>query len=122
MPASISGTEIPWYLQIWPELTGTKQLVAFDETGELRTLFPTEPDRFFTGPGAAVPAPVESRIEFQRVDSGKVASLTWSRAGAPARTARRMNIERHEDVRFANGDVQLAGTLITPTRRGLIPP
>jgi predicted enzyme related to lactoylglutathione lyase len=57
------------YLQIWPELTGTRQLVAFDETGELRALFPTEPDRFFTGPGAAVPASVESRIEFQRVDS-----------------------------------------------------
>ena len=38
------------YLQIWPELTGTNQLVAFDETGELRTLYPTEPDRFLHRP------------------------------------------------------------------------
>ena len=45
-------------------------------------------------------------------------SLTWSREGAPARTARRVDIERREDVRFSNGDVQLAGTLISPTTRG----
>ena len=106
------------YLQIWSELSGSNQLVAFDETGEVRTLYPTEPDRFFAGPGAAVPGAVESRIEFQRNASGEVASLTWSRDGAPARTARRVNIERHEDVRFANGDVQLAGRLISPTSQG----
>jgi uncharacterized protein len=103
------------YLQIWPELAGTNQLVAFDATGELRTLYPTEPDRFFAGPGAAVPASVESRIEFQRNAGGKIASLTWSRDGAPARIARRVDVERREDVRFSNGDIQLAGTLISPT-------
>ena len=106
------------YLQIWPELTGTNQLVAFDETGELRILYPSAPDRFFTGPGAAISTPVESRVEVQRADSGKIASLTWSREGAPARTARRVDTERREDVRFSNGDVQLAGTLITPTTQG----
>ena len=106
------------YLQIWPELTGTNQLVAFDETGELRILYPSAPDRFFTGPGAAISTPVESRIEVQRADSGKIASLTWSREGAPARTARRVDTERREDVRFSNGDVQLAGTLISPTTQG----
>src|ERR1043166_4700981 len=42
------------YLQIWSEFTGTNQLVAFDESGEVRTLWPTDRDRFFTGPGAAV--------------------------------------------------------------------
>ena len=106
------------YLQIWAELAGTNQLVAFDETGELRTLYPTEPDRFFAGPGAAVPASVESRIEFQRDAAGKIASLTWSRTDAAVRTARRVDLERREDVRFFNGDVQLAGTLISPITRG----
>jgi hypothetical protein len=43
------------YLQIWPELTETNQLVAFDEAGELRVLYPAGSDRFFTGPGAAIP-------------------------------------------------------------------
>lgn len=106
------------YLQIWSELTGTNQLVAFDETGELRALYPAELDRFFTGPAAALPAPVESKIDIQRDDSGKIASLTWSREGTPARTARRVDIERREDVRFSNGNVQLAGTLISPTTQG----
>lgn len=106
------------YLQLWPELTATSQLVALDETGEVRALYLTEPDRFFAGPGAAVSSPVESRIEFQRDSAGRISSLTWARDGAPTRRARRANIERHEDVRFSNGDVQLAGTLISPNTQG----
>ncbi len=106
------------YLQMWSELSGSNQLVAFDESGEVRTLYPTEPDRFFAGPGAALPDAVESRIEFQRDGGGRITSLTWSRDGAPPRTARRVDIERREDVRFSNGDVQLAGTLIGPTTEG----
>jgi uncharacterized protein len=109
------------YLQLWNELTGTDQLVAFDETGELRTLYPIGRDRFFTGPAAAVATPVESRIEFQRDRSGRITSLTWRREGRPARTARRVEIEREEEVRFSNGGVQLSGTLITPATGGRHP-
>jgi dienelactone hydrolase len=109
------------YLQMWSELAGTNQLVAFDESGELRTLYATEPGRFVAGPGAAVPTAVESRIEVQRDAQGKIVSLTWSREGAPARTARRVDIERREEVRFSNGDVQLVGTLITPATQGPYP-
>jgi dienelactone hydrolase len=106
------------HLQLWSELAGTNQLVAFDETGELRTLYSTESDRFFTGPGAAVPTSIESRIQFQRDARGRIVSLTWSREGVPARTARRADVERRAQVRFSNGDVQLAGTLITPASQG----
>jgi pimeloyl-ACP methyl ester carboxylesterase len=102
------------YLQMWNEFTGTNQLVAFDEFGEVRTLYPTDHDRFFAGPGAAVPASIESRVEFHRDPTGKITSLTWQREGASLRNARRVEIERHENVRFASGDIQLAGTLITP--------
>ena len=102
------------YLQLWNEFTGTNQLGAFDESGEVRMLYPTDPDRFFAGPGAAVPTSIESRIEFQRNASGAITSLTWQREGAPPRIARRVEIERHEDVRFSNGAIQLAGTLISP--------
>jgi uncharacterized protein len=102
------------YLQMWNEFTGTNQLVAFDESGELRTLYPTDRDRFFAGPGAAVPASIESQVEFQRDAAGTITSVTWQRAGAPPRIGRRVEIERHEDVRFSSGDVQLAGTLISP--------
>jgi len=106
------------YVQLWSELAGSNQLTAIDETGEVRTLYSTGPDRFFAGPGAAVSDTIESRIEFQRDRDGRAVSLTWSRAGAPARRARRVSTERREDVRFASGGVHLAGTLISPATPG----
>jgi uncharacterized protein len=109
------------YLQMWSEFTGTNQLVAFDESGQVRTLYPTDRDRFFTGPGAAVQAAIESRIEFQRDGAGKITSLTWRRDGAAPRIARRVEIEKREDVRFSSGDIQLAGTLISPNTDGKHP-
>src|SRR3954454_7571365 len=56
------------YLQMWDEFSGfgKPQLVAFDESGEVRTLYPTEENQFFAGPGAALPTSIESRIAFQR--------------------------------------------------------
>jgi uncharacterized protein len=109
------------YLQLWNEFTGKNELVAFDESGEVRTLYPTNRDQFFAGPGAALNTPVESRIEFQRDGSGKIVSLMWQRDGATSRLARRVEIERRHDVVFSNGDVRLAGTLITPDREGKHP-
>jgi uncharacterized protein len=106
------------YLQMWNEFSGfsnPSQLVAFDESGEIRVLYPTGRDQFYAGPGAAVPASIESRIEFQRDGTGTITSLTWRREGVAARTARRVEIEKREDVRFSSGAVQLAGTLISPS-------
>src|SRR5438067_10333367 len=76
------------YLQMWDEFSGfgKPKLVAFDESGEVRTLYPTDRDQFFAGPGAAIATSIESRIEFQRGGTGKIISLTWRREGAAART------------------------------------
>src|SRR5437016_9837008 len=63
------------YLQMWNEFTGfdkPSQLVAFDESGEVRTLYPIERDQFFAGPGAAISTSIESRVEFQRDGAGKI--------------------------------------------------
>jgi pimeloyl-ACP methyl ester carboxylesterase len=109
------------YLQMWNEFSGVgnpSELVAFDESGQVRTLYPTDRDRFFAGPGMAVSASIESRIEFQRDGTGQIASLTWHRDGVAPRTARRVDIERREDVRFSNGGVQLTGTLTSPAAAG----
>jgi uncharacterized protein len=105
------------YLQMWDEFSGfgKPQLVAFDESGEIRTLYPTDRDQFFTGPGIAMSTSIESRIQFQRDVAGKITSLTWQREGAEARVGRRVELERREDVRFSSGDIQLAGTLIRPS-------
>ena len=109
------------YLQLWNEFTGTNQLTAFDESGEVRTLYPDGKDRFIAGPGAAVPTPVESRIEFQRNAAGAITALTWTRTADAPRTARRVDAERAEDVQFASGAIRLAGTLIRPRTGGLHP-
>jgi dienelactone hydrolase len=106
------------YLQLWNEFAGVNELVAFDESGEVRTLYPAERDRFTAGPGAAVPTPVESRIEFERNATGAVVSLTWRREGTAPRKALRLDSETHEDVRFTHGDLVLAGTLIAPRAAG----
>jgi uncharacterized protein len=106
------------YLQLWDEFTGfgkPRELIAFDESGDVRTLYSIDRDRFFAGPGMAVSTSVQSRIEFARDAAGAIVSLAWQREGAARRTARRVDIEKHDDVRFRNGDVQLAGTLITPS-------
>ena len=104
------------YLQMWDEFSGFGKptLVAFDESGEVRTLYPTDRDQFFAGPGVAISASVEARITFQRDGAGTITSLTWQREGGSARIARRVEIEKHEDVHFSSGDVQLTGTLISP--------
>ena len=109
------------YIQMWGEFTGKNQLVAFDESGEVRTLYPMGDDRFFAGPGAAVPTAMESHIDFQRNGQGKLMSLTWRKGDASPRTARRVEIERREDVAFSSGAIRLAGTLISPTTAGAHP-
>ena len=112
------------YLQMWNEFSGfdkPAQLVAFDEDGLVRVLYPTAGDEFFAGPAAAVPTSVEARISFQRDNGDKVTALEWQRQGEAPRAARRAASEQHEDVRFANGDVRLAGTLISPTTAGRHP-
>jgi pimeloyl-ACP methyl ester carboxylesterase len=108
-------------LQAWNEFSGFDkpgQLTAFDESGEIRTLYPTGRDQFFAGPGVAVSTSIESRVDFQRNGSGQIASLTWRRDGAAPRTARRVDAEKHEDVSFSSGGIRLAGTLISPTTDG----
>ena len=111
------------YLQMWDEFSGfgKPQLVAFDESGDVRTLYPTDGNQFFTGPGAALPASIESRIVFQRNGAGQIVSLTWQHDGAAPRTAKRVEIEKRKDVRFTNRDVQLTGTLIAPSTGGRHP-
>lgn len=102
------------YLQIWNEFTGKSDLVAFDESGDVRVLYPTDQDVFFTGPGAAVPSAVESLIRFRRDGDRRVTELQWRSEGAAPRIARRVDAEKSTEVRFRSADVELTGTLTSP--------
>jgi pimeloyl-ACP methyl ester carboxylesterase len=109
------------YLQTWSELTGKPQLVAFDEDGEVRALSSVGNDQFTAGYGAGLAEPVESRITFQRDAAGHITSFIWQRGKNASRTAHRVDLERREDVTFSNGDVHLAGRLISPKTAGRHP-
>jgi hypothetical protein len=107
---------------MWSEFRGKNDLVAFDESGEVRTMFPAGDGSFVAGPAAAVPTPVESRVEFSRDASGRVVSLRWQRGNnSVARTARRIENEKRGEVSFVIRDVHLAGTLICPLSPGKHP-
>lgn len=108
------------YLQLWSEFTGTNQLVAFEENGEARALYPMAPDSFFAGAGVGLATPAESHVAFQRDSRGRITALLWRKGGAQ-RTARRAATERSEDVRFSNGDIQLTGTLLRPNTTARVP-
>jgi pimeloyl-ACP methyl ester carboxylesterase len=105
------------YLQTWDEL-GPGQLGAFDESGEMRTLFPAGHDQFFTGPGLAFPVPREAGVIFRRDERGAISELVWRRDGAPDRLAKRARPYAEEEVAFRHGEVKLAGTLMTPAAHG----
>ena len=103
------------YLQIWNEFSGTPQLVAFDESGKTRSLYPQGNGRFVAGPKAGVRDPVESTIQFERNADGEIASLTWQKGESRPLLAKHVQAEKREDVSISNGNVRLAGTLICPT-------
>jgi hypothetical protein len=103
------------YLQVWTE--AGNRLIALDESGKLRTLYPTDRDSFFAGPGVAVATSIESTVDFERDSDGAVTSLKWVTDDAAPRIAQRVETEKHESVYFSNGSVELAGTLIIPASR-----
>jgi pimeloyl-ACP methyl ester carboxylesterase len=112
------------YLQMWDEFSGfgkPAQLVAFDESGEVRTLYPVDRDKFFAGPGAAVSTSIESQVEFQRDRAGNIALLKWRSNAGSVRIGRRVDIESHEDIRFSSGEIQLAGAVFGPRTKGRHP-
>jgi len=108
------------YIQFWDEL-GKDQLGVFDESGEIRALYPMEKDKFVVGSGIAIPIPVEARIRFQRNAQGAVASLSWEPVGKEMRTAQRVEPYSQRDVVFHNGEIRLAGTLMLPKNPGKHP-
>ena len=108
------------YIQFWDEL-GKDQLGAFDESGQVRALYPMDNDKFFAGSGIAFPVPAEARIVFDRGAHGSVTSLRWAPVGKEARTAQRLDPYSQSDVAFQNGDIRLSGTLTLPKGAGKHP-
>jgi pimeloyl-ACP methyl ester carboxylesterase len=119
------------YIQPWDELGGDHP-VWFDESGEVRSLYPVAQDEFIVGPGAALPAPAEARVTFTRGPQGEIDGLVRrpiassgdaAAAGTPTagQEAKRVRPWSEAEVAFKNGDVTLAGTLLMPPGAGRHP-
>ncbi len=83
-------------------------------TGRWGTLFPISETRFISGGPAARVFPIEIDVSFSLDQEGHVEALTWREPNRPAVQASRITSYREENVSFSNGDVSLAGTLVTP--------
>lgn len=94
------------------------QIACYDRaTGRISALFPTQADQFSCGPALFVAEPAEAQFTFVRDDQHEISGVFWQRGELPAEHARKIKLV-YEEVRFQNGDVTLAGTLIKPTTAG----
>lgn len=84
-------------------------------SGAIRSLFPVEPQQFIAGPTLLEALPEEQHYAFAE-DSAGARKVVITRGGSRV-TATQLPL-RSEEVRFQNGDVTLAGTLILPPTRG----
>lgn len=86
-------------------------------SGRIRALIPADKDRYLVGPSFLVPLPVEAVVEPARDADGRVSGLLWRKNGGSVERASRIPV-RQEDVRIANGETTLAGTLSLPAAEG----
>ncbi len=82
---------------VWDEL-GPGRLVAFDDQGWVRALFPSGARAFTAGRSVAVPEPIEARARFEPADAAVPAhTLVWEAEGRSRRVAAR--VEDHQGFR-----------------------
>jgi len=88
------------------------------KSGEVRAIFPRSETEFIAGPALYVPTPMRLTIYF---NGTKVRVVDLDQKGRQSGAdATRVPI-RQEEVTFKNGEVTLAGTLVTPATRGKHP-
>jgi pimeloyl-ACP methyl ester carboxylesterase len=88
-------------------------------SGVARVVFAVSPTDFVAGPSVLVPYPTEYTLSFEVSGSRVTGVARTSRSGIAERAVRAQITE--EEVRFRNGDVSLAGTLLLPATTGRHP-
>ena len=80
-------------------------------SGEVRAIFPRTDQHFFSGPALFVTSPMTSLLTFEW-NRDRIVQLHLQ-SGSRVRRAKRI-VHSQQSVRFQNGDVTLAGTLLLP--------
>lgn len=117
------------YVGTYQTETGQLRLITWGAFGHLRlvdpssggsvALFPSSETTFFFGANVVASTTAQQTVSFTRNDSGSVISLTVSQPNTPDRALPKVERYRQEQVRFRNGNVTLAGTLLLPP---ILPP
>ena len=80
-------------------------------SGEVRGIFPRTDQHFFSGPALFVTSPITTTLTFEK-NGERIVGLHLQ-SGTRARRAKRI-VHSVQPVRFQNGNVELAGTLLLP--------
>jgi dienelactone hydrolase len=94
--------------------SGTRRVRAMERAQEVTA----NQETWVSGPSLLVYAPVESRITFQRKDSGEITGLAFADGKAPPRLATKAGLYREELVTYPTKGATLAGTLLLPKGPG----
>jgi pimeloyl-ACP methyl ester carboxylesterase len=98
---------------------GIDRLALMDaQRGYWGTLLPTGPDAYLLAPARSGRFPASLRVEFQRDSDGIGRTLTVTGPGSERVTADRADVYDFRDVVFQNGDIKLAGTILSPRPQG----
>ena len=87
-------------------------------SGLFRSLTALSDSVFFFGHAREISFPIESKIEFFTGSGGQVSGLRIETEGFPPKFARRFDVYSEEEVKFQNGTITLAGTLLVPSSPG----
>jgi len=88
------------------------------EANRVGLLYAIDDKTFVSGPSLVAGYPVEMTLTFETGADGAVTSLLWQPTGKKPQRAPRKAFYTSEEVRFANGDVRLTGTLLKPLTPG----
>jgi len=98
--------------------SGDSTLLYCDyQTGLVRPLVRVSPAQFTLGPSFTVRSPIELTVHFELDGQSVARGITLTPNGGASTVAPRVP-SRDEAVVFRNGDVSLAGTVITPSTPG----
>jgi len=87
-------------------------------SGQVRALYASSPTQLFAGPAFQAPVPVVVRADLSRDAKTGAPALRWEDSTVGhATVGLKLDLPR-EEVRFSNGDVALAGTLVLPRGKG----
>ena len=91
------------------------------DTGGSVALFPSSETTFFFGANVIGSTSPQQTVTFTKNADGSVTGFTFRQPNSPDKTLPRIERYKQEQVRFRNGKVTLAGTLLLPPTAGRHP-